>query len=70
MKLGFFLQFRPKSTPSHNLIRLYYIDTRVQKVAKSVALYFVDTRVQKVAKSVALYFVDTRDQKVAKSVAL
>ena len=54
----------PKSTPSHNLIRLYYIDTRVQKVAKSVALYFVDTRVQKVAKSVALYFVDTRVSRI------
>ena len=59
-----------KSPPSHYLIKRYYIDTRVQKVAKSVALYFVDTRVQKVAKSAALYFVDTRVQKVAKSMAL
>ena len=45
---------------SHYFIKRYYIDTRVQKVAKSVTFYFVYTRVQKVAKSVTFNLVYTR----------
>ena len=40
----------------------YFVDTRVQKVAKSVTIYFVYTMVQKVAKSVTFYFSSTKVQ--------